>query len=251
MFRVIQKTAVIAILAASLIPAQAEEDLAAGFANPPQAAKPWVYWFWLNGNITREGITADLEAMQRAGIGGVLIMEVDQGVPVGPVDFMGAQWRELFKFMVAEASRCGIEVNMNNDAGWNGSGGPWITPELSMQKVVWSEMDIEGPQHFEGALPQPETIAGYYRDIAVLAFPTAGAYRIENIENKACYKSGFVPPAIAPEVPAEMTIPKDKIIELTAQMKSDGSIAWDAPAGKWTIMRFGHTSTGVENAPAP
>ena len=60
-------------------------DLAKEFASPPGAARPWVYWFWLNGNITREGITADLEAMQRVGIGGVLIMEVDQGTPPGPV----------------------------------------------------------------------------------------------------------------------------------------------------------------------
>ena len=65
------------------IPAAA--DLAKGFASPPPSARPWVYWFWLNGNITREGITADLEAMQRVGIGGVLIMEVDQGAPNGPV----------------------------------------------------------------------------------------------------------------------------------------------------------------------
>ena len=59
-----------------------------GFRQPPAAARPWVYWFWLNGNITRDGITADLEAMQRVGLGGALIMEVDQGAPVGPVDFM-------------------------------------------------------------------------------------------------------------------------------------------------------------------
>src|SRR5690349_5434991 len=72
-------------------------EVQSAFVKPPDSAKPWVYWFWLNGNITREGITADLEAMKRVGIGGVLIMEVDQGIPVGPVDFMGAQWRDLFK----------------------------------------------------------------------------------------------------------------------------------------------------------
>ena len=95
-----------------------------GFRQPPPAARPWVYWFWLNGNITSNGITADLEAMRRVGIGGVLIMEVDQGVPVGPVNFMGPHWRGLFKHVCAEANRLGLEVNMNNDAGWNGSGGP-------------------------------------------------------------------------------------------------------------------------------
>src|ERR1035438_376938 len=108
--------------------AAAPIDLARGFASPPQSAKPWVYWFWLDGNITREGITADLEAMRRVGIGGVLIMEVDQGAPKGPARFASAEWRELFKFMLAEASRLGLEVNMTNDAGWCGSGGPGVNP---------------------------------------------------------------------------------------------------------------------------
>src|ERR1035441_4573236 len=98
-------------------------DLAKGFVAPPQSAKPWVYWFWLDGNITREGITADLEAMRRVGVGGVLIMEVDQGAPKGPARFASPQWRELFKFMVSEANRLGLEVNMNNDAGWGGAAG--------------------------------------------------------------------------------------------------------------------------------
>src|SRR5512133_1039358 len=70
----------------------ATHDLAAGVISPPAAAKPWVYWFWLNGNITSNGISADLEAMQRAGIGGVLIMEVDQGAPAGPAAFAGSAW---------------------------------------------------------------------------------------------------------------------------------------------------------------
>ena len=109
--------------------AATSDELVNGFRQPPTSARPWVYWFWLNGNITREGITADLEAMRRAGIGGVLIMETDQGAPVGPVDFAGARWRELFSHMVREAARLGIQVNMNDDAGWNGSGGPWIKPE--------------------------------------------------------------------------------------------------------------------------
>ncbi len=177
-----------------------------GFAQPPDTARPWVYWFWLNGNITKEGITADLEAMQRVGIGGVLIMEVDQGAPLGPVDFMGPRWREMFKHVVAEAGRLGLEVNMNNDAGWNGSGGPWIKPEESMQKVVWSETAVTGPQSFEATLPQPETVVGYYRDIAVLAVPTPGNYRIENIKVKACYQIGHVGPPATAELPPEMVI---------------------------------------------
>jgi len=222
------------------------------FASPPADARPWVYWFWLNGNITREGITADLEAMKRVGIGGVLIMEVDQGIPKGPVAFMSPPWRELFKHVVAEAQRLGLEVNMNNDAGWNGSGGPWIRPEHSMQKVVWTETNVEGPRHFDDTLPQPNAVAGFYRDIAVLAFPATGDYRIENIPLKACYQVGYVSPGVVEtKLPAEQLIDRTRIADLTPRMSHDGRLEWNVPAGQWTVMRFGHTSTGVENAPSP
>src|SRR5688572_29227887 len=87
-------------LLAAAIPAAAAPvpSLEESFRRPPETARPWVLWFWSDGNITREGITADLEAMQRVGIGGVLIMEVDQDVPKGPTPFMTAAWRELFAF---------------------------------------------------------------------------------------------------------------------------------------------------------
>ncbi len=222
--------------------AVAGDDLSKSFEKPPAAARPWVYWFWLNGNITREGITADLEAMKRVGIGGVLIMEVDQGAPRGPVDFMGKQWRELFKHVAAEANRLGLEVNMNDDAGWNGSGGPWIKPAESMQKVVWSETSVAGSRRFEGKLPQPGAVEGFYRDIAVLAMPTPDAHRIEAARAK---------PASTKALPPKMVIPLDSVVDLTGKMDEDGNLAWDAPAGKWTLLRLGHTSTGAKNSPAP
>jgi hypothetical protein len=230
---------------------RAADDLERGFMRPPDAARPWVYWFWLNGNITSNGITADLEAMKRVGIGGVLIMEVDQGAPVGPADFMGAGWRDLFKHVAAEARRLGLEVNLNNDAGWNGSGGPWIKPEQSMQKVVWSETNLAGPQHFEGALNQPETVAGFYRDITVLAFPTCGDYRIPGIRQKAALEVGGVGVDPAKTLPAEMCIKRSSIIDLKARLDAKGRLVWDVPEGQWTVLRLGHTSTGAQNAPAP
>jgi hypothetical protein len=118
-------------------------ELSDGFVKPPDAARPWVYWFWINGNITKEGITADLEAMQRVGIGGVLIMEVD-GTPQGPIAFGTDPWREMFRFACQEADRLGIVINMNDGAGWTGSGGPWNTPEMSMQRVLYLDLgDVE------------------------------------------------------------------------------------------------------------
>jgi hypothetical protein len=227
------------------------DTLENGFRQPPPDARPWVYWFWLNGNITSAGITADLEAMKRVGIGGVLIMEVDQGSPVGPMDFMGQSWRELFRHVNAEAQRLGLEVNMNNDAGWNGSGGPWITPEQSMQEVVWSETDLTGPQKFDGALAQPTAVAGFYRDIAVLAFKKVGDYRIGNIESKASFQKRGVHKPSKGDLSPQMMIPQEGIVNLTEKMDVAGRLVWEAPVGDWTVIRFGHTCTGVENAPAP
>lgn len=221
------------------------------FQKPPPDARPWVYWFWLNGNITSNGITADLEAMRRVGIGGALIMEVDQGSPVGPVDFMSDRWRELFGHVHREASRLGLEINMNNDAGWNGSGGPWIKPEQAMQEVVWSETHVPGPVRFTGTLAPPPRVAGHYRDIAVFAFPSTSAERLPNITSKAsAQRQDLHKPA-----PTEPGLPgfilKETLTNLTAKLDAGGRLAWDVPPGRWTIVRFGHTCTGVENAPAP
>jgi hypothetical protein len=83
------------LLGLAAAPSLPDDPLEAGFRRPPASARPWVYWFWLNGNITREGITGDLEAMKRVGIGGALIMEVDQGTPTGPVPFAGEEFRRL------------------------------------------------------------------------------------------------------------------------------------------------------------
>jgi len=226
-------------------------DIERSFATPPNSARPWVYWFWLSGNITSNGITADLQAMKRVGIGGVLIMEVDQGAPNGPAAFMGQNWRALFHHAVKEAERLGLQLNMNNDAGWNGSGGPWIKPEESMQKVVWSETTVDGPKQFAGPLAQPKATAGFYRDIAVQAFPTSGSFRIDQIKAKAGYEVGGVGAAVPTNLPPEMIINLAQVIDLSNKVGADGRLAWEVPPGQWTVLRFGHASTGVENAPAP
>ncbi|MGA2032904.1 MAG: glycosyl hydrolase [Thermoguttaceae bacterium] len=232
----------------------AAEDLAQGFARPPQSARPWVYWFPLSGNLSKEGITADLEALRRVGIGGVLYMEVDQGAPLGPANFAGPLWRELFQHACKEANRLGLQINMNNDAGWCGSGGPWITPELSMQRVVWTETVVQGPKSFAGVLAPPQAVHNFYQDIAVLAVPApAGNARIQGIQGKSSAIPQHFPPQRAhfASVPAESVIPRDRILDLTGKMDAGGKLAWDVPQGKWLVLRFGHTTTGVDNHPAP
>ncbi len=233
--------------------ASAQTDLAQGFQNPPASARPHTWWHWMNGNITREGITADLEAMKEIGLGGAQIFNVSESIPDGPVLYMSPEWRALMKHAVSEADRLGIELCMHNCAGWSSSGGPWITPEHAMQTVVTSETGTTGPSRFSMVLPQPETRAGFYRDIAVLAFPgdRAAGTRIKDIKAKAGYDAQYnIQPALD-EYPAETTIRRDGILDITDKLDKDGRLTWDAPPGSWTILRVGYTPTGAVNAPAP
>ncbi|MEW5899994.1 MAG: glycosyl hydrolase [Acidobacteriota bacterium] len=255
-------------------------ELEADFRRPPDSARPWVYWFWMDGNLSREGISADLEAMKRVGIGGLIIMEVDVGIPKGPVKFMSEPWRALFRHAVTEAERLGLEVTLNAGPGWTGSGGPWVKPEQSMQHIVAAFVNVTGPSVFKGALPRPaarephfvhaplppalrQAREEFYRDVAVLAFPTpADGPGIADIDEKALYyrnpysshpgvKPSLPAPAEFPESPAGVAIAGDSIVELTDKLEPDGRLVWNVPEGAWTIMRFGCATTGANTRPAP
>ncbi len=146
------------------------DALASGFQSPPASARPQTWWHWMNGNVTKEGITADLESMQRVGIGGAQIFNASEGIPAGPVKFNSPEWHEMFSFAVKEANRLGLELCVHNCAGWSSSGGPWDSQEHSMEHVVMTETKVAGGQKFSGTLPQPRTEWNVYHDIAVLAF---------------------------------------------------------------------------------
>jgi hypothetical protein len=148
----------------------AADPLAAGFQSPPASARPHTWWHWMNGNVTKEGITADLEAMQRVGIGGAQIFNASEGIPAGPVKFNSPEWHEMFSFAVKEADRLGLELCVHNCAGWSSSGGPWDSKEHSMEHVVMTETKVSGGQKFSGTLPKPNATWDVYHDVAVLAF---------------------------------------------------------------------------------
>jgi hypothetical protein len=152
-----------------------EQSISQQFANPPGEARPWVYWFWSNGSVSKEGITADLEAMHNVGIGGAVIFSVHGSLPAGPVGFMSDEWKALMMHVFKEADRLGMEINMNNADGWTGSGGPWVTPEMATKILTWNEMQITGGSAETVKLGQPHCNLDYYRDIAVVAFPTPAA----------------------------------------------------------------------------
>jgi hypothetical protein len=162
--------AVVFILVLSAITVQAAVSFENDFNSPPASAKPWVYWYWFNGNISAEGIRADLAAMQDVGIGGVMLFDIGVYHPQGPIKNRSKEWYELVKLAISEAASRNIKVTIGCP-GWSASGGPWITPELGMQEIVWNQTDICGPQQFSAIIPQPSNRLGSYHDIALLAFP--------------------------------------------------------------------------------
>jgi len=163
------------LVAAVAASAAGPDPLAAGFAHPPAVAHPRTFWFWMNGNVTADGITRDLEAMHAVGVAGVVIYDGGTYLPAGPVGYLDPKWRDLMAHALKEGNRLGIDMGLHNSPGWSSSGGPWIKPEQSMQQLVWTETTVQGGRRVETDLVQPQANAGFYRDAFVIAFPALAA----------------------------------------------------------------------------
>ena len=145
------------------------------FKNPPKETRPRTWMHAMSGNMSKAGLTKDLEAMAEVGIGGLLLFNVTQGIPNGPVKYNSPEHHELLKHAAKESERLGLSFGVHNCDGWSSSGGPWVTPEQSMKMVVWSEQMVKGGGNVTIQLAQPTTREGLYRDIAVLAYPSLPA----------------------------------------------------------------------------
>ncbi len=145
------------------------DPLTRGFQNPPDSAKPRVWWHWMNGNITKDGIKADLEWMKRVGIGGFQNFDAALNTPQ-IVDkrlvYMTPEWKDAFRYAATLADQLGLEMAIAGSPGWSESGGPWVPPAQGMKKFVWSETRIEGGQPFTGILPKPPSTTGAYQNMA-------------------------------------------------------------------------------------
>jgi len=204
------------------------ESLRAGFESPPDAVRPTVWWRFMDDLMTREGLTADLDFMKQAGLrGGVVsfcssrtkMSTPKPGLPVVPI--LSKDWWSLIGFQLGQASKRDLDLWFQACPGYATSGGPWISPALSMQKIVWSEVSCEGGKPFHAVLPVPAVDPkwNYYQDVAVLAVPTG-----------------------APGIP----VSPDNVVDLGKMTDPSGRLKWSPPAGgAWKIFRFGHTTTGV------
>jgi hypothetical protein len=144
------------------------DALERGFKNPPDSAKPRVWWHWMNGNITKDGIKADLEWMKRAGIGGFQNFDAALDTPQvvkKRLVYMTPEWKDAFKYAATLADQLGLEMAIAGSPGWSETGGPWVPPAQAMKKLVWSETRLEGGRPFKGVLPKPPSTTGPFQNI--------------------------------------------------------------------------------------
>ncbi|HEY7304314.1 MAG TPA: glycosyl hydrolase [Bryobacteraceae bacterium] len=179
------------------------DDLEKGFKTPPDSAKPRVWWHWMNGNVTKEGITADLEWMKRVGIGGMQMFDGGLAIPQFTekrLVWMTSDWKDAFRHAAAEADRLGLEMSMAASGGWSETAGPWVKPQECMKKFVWSETRVEGPRTFSAQLANPPSINGKFQDI-----PAPPSFEVPEIKGLPGAKQATVtaPTPNAPQPPTQ------------------------------------------------
>ena len=219
----------------------AESSLENDFRNPPVKTRPYVWWHWMGSNFSKEGITKDLEAMKASGIGGATIFNIASAVqeshkptldnPWPDQTYRSPKYWEALRHAAAEAQRLGLEIGLHNTVGYSTTGGPWIDEEKNMQHIVTKTVTVDGGKKISVEIPGPDPTVyrgwgnngkqfAWFRDIAVLAIPA----------------EGDVDPA--------------NVIDLTKDFKN-GRLDWNAPAGKWQIIRLAHAPTGASPHPVP
>jgi hypothetical protein len=206
------------------------------FADPPEAAWPRTWWHWTRGAVSKRGITQDLEWMQRVGIGGFQLADVNfgGGQTVEPtVDFGSPEWLDAVRHAAAEADRLGLEMALFSSPGWSMTGGPWVKPEQAMKKLVWSETQVEGPLAASVAPPEPPANEGsfqdvgagrgrgphFYRDARVLAFPTPATEATPAARSPKITSSGG-------RVAAELLSDGRYARDVTIKPSEPGAAAW-------------------------
>jgi len=240
------------LLASAAIRANDLEQL---FSDPPSAAKPRVMWPWMGCHVSRTGITRDLEALRDAGFGGTLMFSLSDSPltwsadiaksPTPEIITWSEPWWELVRHAALESQRLGLAFGIGNCAGYGTSGGPWITPELSMQQICWSETPVDGGQRVSMRVPQPQVDPRainpwpvYNSDLRKEEFPVIPA-------RKTFYRD-----ITLLALPATGTVAQKQVINLSDKVGPDGQLNWEAPTGQWIIYRFGRTVTGTLQFPA-
>ena len=225
------------------------------FKHPPESAKPGVLWMWMGSNISKEGITKDLEALKAQGFNRTTMFsladvctpwpgEIHKS-PTPEIIAWTAPWWKLVRHAAMESKRLRMEFGMHNCAGYESSGGVWITPELSMQELCWSKTNVvsEGENNIYAARP---TVDPRAKLLFPVFNPETGL--VENPVTEA--RKTFYKDIVVLALPADGIVSTKSIINLSDKMQRDGKLNWIVPVGKWIIYRFGHTTMGTIIQPA-
>ncbi|MES2238912.1 MAG: glycosyl hydrolase [Bacteroidota bacterium] len=188
---------------------------------------PYTLWQWMNGCVTKEGITYDLEAFKKVGIKNVqqfLVGGSEADVTDPSVVILGDKWNDLMRYSLDECNRLGMDFGTHNSPGWSSSGAPGLEVQYSMQKLVWTKTQITGEASKKTTIKRAEVDSkwNYYKDICLIAIPKDLAL-----------------------------IDKDKVIIIIDGLDKDDKLKKQLPKGNWDLIRFGHTTAGKMNLTAP
>lgn len=151
------------------------EELARDFATPPETVQTGIYWYWISGNISEEGVVRDLHAMKRAGINRAFIGNIGQDglYTKRNVLMMSDEWWKILHTALKTASELDIEIGIFNSPGWSQSGGPWVKPDEAMRYLASAQIEVEGPRHIETTIAAP---AADFEDARTIAYPAPKEY---------------------------------------------------------------------------
>lgn len=192
------------------------------FLNPPKETKPKTWMHIMSGNMSKEGMTKDLEAIQKVGIGGVLLFNVTHTIPKGKIRYNSDEHHQILVHATKECERLGLSFGVHNCDGWTSSGGPWIKPENAMKMLVWREMVVDGGRKQTISLPQLTARMGFYKDVAVVAYPALSA-ELEDASHKPIITGS------------------DKKFDVKIASDGKWDIATDLKKGAWVQFDFGKT----------
>ncbi|HVX66060.1 MAG TPA: glycosyl hydrolase, partial [Bryobacteraceae bacterium] len=224
------------------------DSLERAFQNPPDSAKPRVWWHWMNGNITKDGIDRDLAWMKRTGIGGFQNFDAELDTPQiveRRLAFMTPEWKDAFRHAITLADQLGLETAIAASPGWSETGGPWVTPAHAMKKLVWSETGIAGGRPFKGVLPKPPSTTGPFQNVprvALFAGSEAERPKLPEYYADAAVVAYRVPAGevslakLAPKVTSSAG--RFDLAQLTDGDLAQASILPAAPAGQMAWIRF-------------
>jgi hypothetical protein len=221
-------------------PGEASSSLENGFRQPPEAARPWVYWWWLKGNVSESSITHDLEAMKQMGVGGLLLFDArgyhEDHVPPPPsrMDFMSPQWRKMLKHAMAEAHRLGLVMSVNLSSCAGALKGPWEVGDDAPKRLVWTSAGFQGPRRITSTL-RPG--GGRLWEVGVFACRHIEAQEtpLTTTETAEPNLAGQWLEAVLSAQPNGRAV---DVLDLSDKVDPQGRLAWDAPPGRWTLVRF-------------